>query len=235
MRHMQLTWKRPMNTGRKTLTEGMRSGREEDRLQKDMRKMKATSLISSSWSLTAITPCMSSPPTSSWMASTAWAPSASMSLSTGMSSSHTNASPLKKRENSLTGSSKDSPTTPHTWRCTITQGPRRTGESQLSSNDITTCTLKLPPWLQSKGAWLLPSKQPKSSWTKANDTCSAPMLTSSTNYSAPSTRAPTSTPSPRRSSPSSQGACAAVRLDPDQRVMSQGGLHEGKRTAKGEE
>ena len=61
------------------------------------------------------------------------------------------------------------------------------------------------------------------------------MPTSDTNYSAPSMRALTSTPSPRGSSPLSLEAHAAVRLDPDQRVMSQGGLHEGKRTAEGEE
>ena len=57
------------------------------------------------------------------------------------------------------------------------------------------------------------------------------MPTSDTSYSMPSMRALTSTPSPRGSSPLSLEACAAVRLDPDGGVMSQGGLQEGKRTA----
>ena len=44
-------------------------------------------------------------------------------------------------------------------------------------------------------------------------------------------RALTSTPSPGGSSPLSLEAHAVVQLDPDQRVMSQGSLQEGKRTA----
>ena len=58
------------------------------------------------------------------------------------------------------------------------------------------------------------------------------MLMNDTNYSAPSTRALTSTPSQRGSSPLSLEAHAAVRLDPDEGVMSQGGLQEGKRTTR---
>ena len=61
------------------------------------------------------------------------------------------------------------------------------------------------------------------------------MPTSDTNYSALSTRALTSTPSPRGSSPLSPEARAMVQLGPDRRVMSQGSLQEGKRTAEGEE
>ena len=61
------------------------------------------------------------------------------------------------------------------------------------------------------------------------------MPTSGINYSMPSMRALTLTPSPGGSSPLSPEACTAVQLDPDWRVMSQGGLHEGKRTAGGEE
>ena len=235
VRHTRLAWKKPMNTGRKILTKEMRNGRGEDRHWKDMRKTKATSLISSSQSLMVITPCMSSPPTSSWMASTAWAPLALTSLSTGMNSSHPSALPSTRRENSLTGSSKASPMTLHTQQCTTTQGPRKTGESQLSFSNITTRTLKLPPWLQSKGAWPLPLRQPRSSWTKASDTYLALMPMSGTSYSALSTRAPTSTPSPRGSSPLSLEARTVVWLDPDWRVMSQGSLQEGKRTTGGEE
>ena len=54
---------------------------------------------------------------------------------------------------------------------------------------------------------------------------------SDTNYSAPSKGAPILIPSPRGGSPLSLEAHAVVRLDPDWRVMSQGGLQEGKRTA----
>ena len=235
VRHMQLAWKKPINTGRRTLTKGMWSGRGEDKHQRDMRKMKDTFLTSSSQSLMAITPCMSLPPTSSWTVSTAWAPLVLMSPSTGTNSFHPSISLLKRRENSLTGSSQASPMTPCTWQCTIIQEPRKTGESQLSSNDITICTLKLLPWLQSKGAWLLPLRQLRSNWTRANNACLALMPTSGTSSSAPFMRAPTSTPSPRGGSPPSWEARAMVQLDPNQRVMSQGGLQEGKRTTKGEE
>ena len=231
-RRMQLAWKKPTNIGQKILISRMQNGRGEDRHLKDMRKMKDTSLIFSSRSWMVTTPCMSLSLISSWMASTAWAPSVSTSPSTGMNSSHPSISPLKKRENSLIGSSWASPMTPCTQRCTTTQEPRKTGESQLSFNDTTRHMLKLPPWSQSKGAWLLPSRQLRSNWTRASDTCLAPMPTSSTNYSAPSMRAPISTPSPRGSSPLSLGAHAAVQLNPDQRVMSQGSLHKGKRTTR---
>ena len=234
-RHTWLVWKKPTSTGWKTLTGEMRNGGGEGRRQKDMRKTKDTSLISSSQSLMATIPCMSLPPTSNWTDSTVWAPLALMSPFTAMSYSPCNASPLRKRGNSLIGSLRDSPTTPCTQPCTITPEPRKTGESQLSFNGIMTHTLKLPPWLQSKGAWLLPSRQLRSNWTKANDACSAPMPTSDTSYSAPFTRAPTSTPSPRGSSPPSLEAHAMVWLDPDQRVMSQGSLQEGKRTTRREE
>ena len=231
----QLTWKKPMNTGKKILTEEMRNGRGETKYWKDMRKMKAMSLISSSQSLTAIIPCMSLPPTSSWTGSTAWAPLVSTSLSIGTNSFPHNISPSMKRENSLIGSLKDSWRTPCTWLCTITPGPRKTGESQLSSSDIMTRTLKLPPWLQSKGAWPLPLRWPRSSWTKVNNACSAPMPTSNASSSTPSTRALTSTPSQRGGSPLSLKAHTMVQLNPDRRVMSQGSLPGGKRTARGEE
>ena len=114
-RRTPLTWKRPISTGQRTLIEGMRSGKEERRHWRDMKRMKDTSLTFSSQCLTVTTLCMSLPPTSSWMASTAWAPSVLMSLSTGTSSFHPNASPLKKRENSLIGSLQASPTTLCTW------------------------------------------------------------------------------------------------------------------------
>ena len=194
--------------------------------------MKATSSTFSSQSLTVITPCMSLPPTSSWMVSTAWALSASTSLSTGTNSFRPNEPPLKKRESSLIGSLQASPTTCCTQPCTTTQEPRKTGESQLSSNSTMRHTLKLQPWSQSKGAWPLPLRQLRSNWTRASDASSVPMPMSSTNYSAPSTRALTSTPSPRGSSLPSLEAHAVVRLDPDRRVMSQGGLQEGKRTTR---
>ena len=229
---MQLAWKKPTSIGWKTLTGGMRSGSEGDRHQRDTRKTKATSLISSSQSLTAITPCMFLPPTSNWMASTAWALSASTSPSTGTSSSCPSKLLSKKRGSSPIGSSQASPMTPCTLQCTIIQEPRKTGESQLSFNDTTRHMLKLPPWLQSKGVWLLPSRQLRSSWTKASDACLAPMCMNSTSFSVPSMRAPTSTPNPRGSSPLSLEAHAMVQLDPDQRVMSQGGLQEGKRTTR---
>ena len=234
-RRTWLTWKKPISTGLKTLTRGMRSGREEDKHLRGTRKMKDMSLTSSSRFLMVTTPCMSSPLTSSWTASTAWAPLALTSPSTGTSFSHPNASPSKTRENSLIGSSRASPMTLCTQRCTTIQEPRRTGGSQLSSNDITICMLKLLPWSLSKGAWPLPSRQLKSNWTKASIACLAPMPTSSTNYSAPSMRALTSTPSPRGSSPLSPETHATVQLDPDRRVMSQGGLQEGKRTAERQE
>ena len=235
VRHMQLAWKKPTNTGQKTLIGGTWNGRGEDKHQKDMRRTKGTSSTSSSPSPTVTTPCMYSPPISKWTGYTAWVPSVSTNPSTSTSSSHHNASPLMKRENSLTGSSKVLPTTLHTLQCTTTPGLRRTGESQLSSSTTMTHTLKLLPWSQSKGAWLLPLRQLRSNWTKANDACLAPMHTSSTNYSMPFMRAPTSIPSPRGGSPPSQEAHATVRLNPDQRVMSQGGLQEGKRTAGEEE
>ena len=234
-RHTWLAWKKPTNTGQKTPTKGTRNGREEGKCQRDMRKMKDTCLTSSSQSLMAITPCTFLPPTSNWTDSTVWALLVSMSPFTIMSYSLHNTSPLRKKGSSPIGSSLASPMTPCTLPCTTTPEPRKTGESQLSSNAIMTCMLKLLPWLQSRGAWPLPSRQPKSSWIKASDTCLAPMPMSDTNYSVPSTRAPTSTQSPRGSSPLSREAHATVWLNPDWRVMSQGGLHEGKRTAKGEE
>ena len=235
MRCMQLTWKKPMNIGRKIPTEGMQNGKEEDRHLRSMRKMKATSLISSSQSLMAITPCMSLPPTSKWTGSTAWALSASTSPSTGTNSFPHSISPSMRRGNSLIGSLKGLQMTPCTRPCTTTPRLRKIGGSQLSSSNTMTCTLKLPPWSQSKGVWLLPSRWPRSNWTKVNDTCSAHTPTSGTNSSAPSMRALTSTPSQREGSPPSLEAHAAVRLDPDQRVMSQGSLSEGKRTAGREE
>ena len=167
-----------------------------------------------------------------WMGSTAWALSALTSLSTGTSSFPHNTSPSMKRGSSLTGSLKGSQTIPPTQQCTIIPGPRKTGESQLSSSGTMTHMLKLLPWLQSNRAWLLPSKRPKSSWTKASNDCLGLMPTIATNYSMPFIRAPTSTQNPGGSSPPSPEAHTAVRLDPDRRVMSQGGLQRGKRTAK---
>ena len=234
-RHMQLAWKKPTNTGKKILTEEMQSGREEAKHPRGMRKTKDTSLTFSSQFLMAITPCMSSPPTSKWIGSTAWAPSALTSPSTGTNSFPHNVSPSMRRENSLIGSSKGLQMTPCTQPCTTTPGLRRIGESQLSSSDIMTHTLKLPPWSQSKGAWLLPLRWPRSNWTKVNDAYLAPMPMSGTNSSAPSTRALTLTPSQKGDSPPSLEAHAVVWLDPDWRVMSQGGLPEGKRTAGREE
>ena len=234
-RRMRLAWKKPTNIGWKTLTRETRSGRGEDKCPKDMRKMKGMSLTSSSPSPMVTTPCTYLPPISKWTDYTAWVPSASTNPSTDTSSSHHNTSPSKKRESSLTGSLQVLPMTPCTLQCTITPGPRKTGESQLSSSTTMTCILKLLPWSQSKGAWPLPSRQLRSNWIKASNACSAPTHTSSTSYSVPFTRAPTSTPSPRGGSPPFPEAHTMVGLDPDQRVMSQGSLQEGKRTAKGEE
>ena len=232
---MWLTWKPLTNIGRRTWIEGTQHGSERVEGQKAMKKMKDMSLISSSQYLTATIPCMSSPHTSKWTGCTAWAPSALTSPSTNMNFSPHNTSLSKKRGSSPTGSLKALPTALCTWLCTTIPRPRKTGGSQLSSNDTMTRTLKLLPWSQSKGAWLLPSRQLKSSWTKASNACSAPMHMSSTSSSAPSMRAPTSTPSPRGSSPLSPEAHAVVWLDPDQRVMSQGSLPGGKRTAGREE
>ena len=225
---MQLVWKQPMSIGKQTWTERTLTGKERCRGLRAMRRTKDMSSTSSSWSLMEIIPSMSSPPTSNWMDYTAWAPSASMSPFIDTNSSPLNASPSMKKGSSPIGFSRASPTTPHTLPCITTPGPRRTGELQLSSNDTMTCTLKLPPWLQSKGAWLLPLKLPKSSWTKASDACLAPMPTSSTSSSAPSMRDPTSTPSPGGSSPPSLEAHTAVQLDLNQRVMSQGSLPRGQ-------
>ena len=197
-----------------------------------MRKMKDMSLISLSQSLMVITPSMSLPPMSSWMDCTAWALSALMSLSTSTSYSPLSTSPSTKKGSFPTGSLKALPTTPCTPPCTIIPEPRRTGELQLSSNGTMTCTLKLPPWLQSKGVWLLPSKLPKYSWTKASDACLVHMPMSNTSSSAPSMKAPILTPSPKGSSPPSQAAHAMVQLNSNWRVMSQSGLQEGKRTTR---
>ena len=190
---MQLAWKKPTNTGPKTPTRGTWSGRKEGKLLRGMRKMKDTSSISSFWSPTVTTPCMSLPPTSSWTASTAWALSASMSPSTGMNFFHPNESLSTKRESSLIGSSPASSMTHCTQPCTTTQEPRKTGGSRLSSNGTMRCMLKLLPWSQSKGVWPLPSRQLRSNWTRASDASSVPMPTSGTNYSMPSMRALTST------------------------------------------
>ena len=228
MKHAQLTWKQPMNTGRKIWIKGMPNGRERAEGLKGMRKMKDTSSTSSSWSLMETTPCMSSPHTSNWMGCTAWALSALTNPSTATNSSPLNASPSKKKGSSPTGSLKASSMTLHTWPCTTIPGPRKTGESQLSSNDITICMLKLLPWSQSKGVWPLPLRQPKSNWTKVNDAYLALMPISGINSSTPSTRAPTSTPSPRGNSPLSQEAHAMVQLDHNWGVMSQGSLQGGQ-------
>ena len=197
-----------------------------------MKRMKDMSLISSSQSLMVTKPSMSSPPTSSKMGCTAWAPSVLMSPSINMSYSHPSTSPSMRRGNFPTGSSKPLPITPHTLPCTNIPEPRRIGGSQLSSNGTMIHMLKLLPWSQSKGAWPLPSKLPKCSWTRASNACSAHMPTSSTSSSEPSMRAPTSTPSTRGSSPLSLAAHAAVQLDSNWRVMSQGSLPGGKRTTE---
>ena len=64
VRCMQLTWKQPTNTGRKTWTEGMWSGSKRVGDQRATRKTKDMFLISSFQSLTETTPCMSLPCTS---------------------------------------------------------------------------------------------------------------------------------------------------------------------------
>ena len=220
MRCTWLIWKQPMSTGKWTPTGGMLTGKGRHEDQKGIRRTKDMSLISSSQSLTAITPSMSLPSMSSWMDCTVWALLASTSPSTSTSYSPLSTSPSTKKGSFPTGSSKASPMTPHTLPYTTIPEPRRTGELQLSSNSTMTCILKLLPWLQSKGAWLLPSRLPKYSWTKASDACSAHMPISSTSSSAPSTKAPTSTPNLKGSSLLSQAACTVVWLNPNQRVMS---------------
>ena len=232
MRSMQLAWKQPTSTGKQTLTGGTLIGKGRHKDPKGMKRTKDTSSTSSSQSLTATTPSMSLPPMSSWMDCTAWAPLASTSPSTGMSYSPLSTSPSTKKGSFPTGSLRASPTTLCTLPCTTTPGPRKTGELQLSSNGTMTHTLKLLPWSQSKGVWPLPWKLPKSSWTKASKACLAHMPMSSTNFSAPSTKDLTSILSPRGGSPLSQAAHTVVWLDPNQRVMSQSGLQEGKRTAR---
>ena len=231
-RCMWLVWKKHMSTGRQILKRDTMTGigRHED--WRDMKRMKDTSLTSSSQSLMVITLSMSLPPTSNKMDCTVWAPLASTNPSTNMSCSHLNPSLSTKKGSFPTGSLNPSPMTPCTLPCTIIPEPRRTGESQLSSNGIMTHTLKLPPWLQSKGAWLLPSKLPKCSWTKASDDYSVHMPVSGTSSSMPFMKAPTSTPSPRGSSLPSPMVHAMVWLNSNQRVMSQGSLQEGKRTTR---
>ena len=84
MRWMQLTLKKPTSTGRPTLIRGLLTGTRKRGGWKGMRKMKDTSQISSSQSLTAITQSMSSPHILSSMACTAWGLWGSVNLSTGM-------------------------------------------------------------------------------------------------------------------------------------------------------
>ena len=232
MRHMQLIWKQPTSTGRLTLTGGTLTGKGRHKDQKGMRRTKDMSSISSSQSLTVTTPSMSLPSMSKWMDCTAWALSVSMSPSTSMSCFPLSISPSTKKGNFPIGSLKALPMTPHTLPCTTIPEPRRTGGLQLSSNNTMTCTLKLLPWSQSKGVWPLPSKLPRYSWTKASDTCLACMPMSDTSSSMPSMRAPTLTPSPRGSSLLAWAAHTMVWLNSSQRVMSQGSLQEGKRTAR---
>ena len=231
MKCMQLIWKKPTNTGKQTTTKNSQIGMRRSEDWRGTRRMKDTSLISSSPSSMVTTSCMSLPPISSTTGYTAWAPPALASPSTGMNCSHLNTSQLTKKGNFPTGSSTLLPMTPITLPCTITPGPRKTGESQLSSSSTMTCTLKLLPWLQSKGAWLLPLKLPKYSWTKASGSCSGPMPTSNTSSSTPSIMAPTSTQSQPGSSLPFLVAHATVWLNANQRVMSQGSLCKGKRTA----
>ena len=227
---MQLALKKAMNTGRQTTTKGSLTGIKKSGGQRGTRKTKDTSLISSSQSLTVITPSMFSPPTSSMTDCTAWALLASASPSTDMSYSPLSISPSMKKGSFFTGFLNPFPMTLCTWPCTTTPGPRRTGELQLSSNSTMTCIIKLLPWLQNKGAWPLPLKPPSYSWTKANDACLALMPMSGTNSSTPFMRAPTSTPSPRGSSLPSPTVHATVQLNSNWRVMSQGSLLKGKRT-----
>ena len=230
VRHMWLGWKKPMNIGRQTMTSSLLTGTQRSKDQKGMRRMKAMSLISSSPLSMVTMSSMSSPHTSSTMDCTVWALPVSGNLSTNTKCFHPSTSPSMKRGSSPTGFSVPSPTTQCTWPCTTTPAPRRTGESQLSSNVTMRHTIKLSPWSQSKGAWLLPLKLPRCSWTKANDTCSAPMPMSGINSSTPSMRAPTLTPSWHASSPPYLAAHAMVQLNASKGVMSQGSLQEGKRT-----
>ena len=232
MRHTWLTFKRPMSTGRQTMTRGSLTGMQRHKDQRDMRKMKDMSLISSSQSLMVTIPSLSLPHTSSSTDYTAWAPLALVSPSTGMNYSCPSTSPSMRKGSFPTGFSNPSPMTLYTLPCTITTEHRGNGASQLSSKGTMTCTLKLLPWLQSKGAWPLPSRPPKYSWTKASNNCSAHMPMSSTSSSALSMRAPTSTPSQNESSLPSPIACTMVQLGSDWRVMSQSGLHESKTTTE---
>ena len=217
-----------MNTGKPTMTRSLRVRMQKSEGQRGMRKTKDMSLTFSSPSLMVIMSSMSSPPISSMMDYTAWALPASVSPSIGTSCFHPSASPSMKKENFPIGSLTPLPMTPHTLPCTTIPIPRKIGESQLSSKGTMTRTLKLPPWSQSKGAWLLPSKQLKCNWTKANAACSAHTPTSGTNSSVPSMRDPTSTPSPGGSSPPSLATHTAVWLNTNQRVMSQGGFPGGQ-------
>ena len=110
----------------------------------------------------------------------------------------------------------------------------QTGELQLSSNGIMTCTIILPPWSQSTGAWPLPLKCSNNSWSRASDAFSVLIPISSTNSSTSSTRVLTKTPSQKgkESSCPSLTAHAMVQLNSNQRVMSQSSLPGGKRTAE---
>ena len=118
VRCMQLIWKKPTSTGRKTQIGETLPGIERHKGWRGMKKMKDMSLISSSQSLTVTTPSTSLPPISNKMDCTAWALLALMSPSTDTSYSHINISPSMRRGSSPTGSSKPSPMTPHTPPCT---------------------------------------------------------------------------------------------------------------------
>ena len=220
-----------MSTGRQTMTRGLLTGIKRSEDQRDMKRMKAMSLTSSSRLLMVITPSMSSPPSSSLMDCTAWALPALVSPSIGMSCFPCNTSWSTKKGSTPTGSSSPLPMTPCTWLCTTTPELRKTGESQLSSNGTMRHTLKLPPWSQSRGVWPLPLRLPNYSWTKASSACSDPMSTSNTSSSAPSTKAPTSTQNQEGSLLPSPTARTMVQLNSNWRVMSQASLPGGKRTA----
>ena len=114
MKHMQLIWKQPMSTGRWTPSGEMLTGKGRHEDQRGMKRMKDTSSISSSQLLTVTIPSMSLPPSSIRMDCTVWAPSASMSLSTGMSYFPPNTSPSTKKGNFPIGSSKALPAIPCT-------------------------------------------------------------------------------------------------------------------------
>ena len=202
------------------MIKGSATGIRRSKDQKGMKRMKDTSQTSSSQSLMVTTPYMSLPASSNMTAYTAWALPVSVSPSTGRSCFPPSTSPSMKMRSFPTGSSTPSATTPPSQPWPTTHKPRRIGELQLSSNGTMTCIIRLPAWLQSRGAWPLLLKPSNDSWSRVSNASLAPMPMSGTSSSAPSTRAPTSTPNSNRSLLPSPTAHAVVQLDSNQRVMS---------------